>query len=650
MPTNFSQLSHSFSISQINRVYPIDCKLNIVKRIEEILYRSNFDSENVNIAFLSNDPVTSETNLSIVDRSTSLEANREFDTDPVSFVGSSFLIETENFLVTDVFTDPINSVGEIPLFYKHIIGKDILSRVDIDNEDWDLAATTKLISFSFLDYNLQPIKAKEFKLDSATGIIYINLLIEYKTHLDFTPYYIKYSVNISGAVKTFIELLDSIPTYRIADFDDLSPSMTLLQDGRKVYLIDEQTNDFLITLPISNTYAYKPLSSARIKIIPPSGSTTDDAWHIRVTNGKFFTSINGTLYKYHLEEFLTQTFFPWAPLKTITNEIALVLDNHLVKLDHENIFTSEDDLIFLNLLINDAEDNGLAAFTTDSSIVGNIATNGKPFVFWTEQNHQGIRSIDRLNGIIDIEGFELASDYLIYANYVFSETHYEFTQFNLNPFLNKEAIATKLILFVEPDTISSSLTANLHYLLVDKSGKVTTSDWDQWNQTSGVMLDGAPLYYETYPSFMPSGVHHIFTEEFTTESSVLSSLSSPFLILGDTSVSEAQHWTETSIFDTRIRGGGIIASEFETAIESQPEAVWYWDQGYWDGIPYPGNASFLIEVPADILDNATNGRFSYKEIRDVIGKHTAAGIYPVLRSYHSEITLSGIVLHWNMGV
>lgn len=646
---NFALLSNSFTVSQINRNYSIDCKLNIVKRIEEIIYKNTLEAGNLNIAFISNNPVISETNLSIIDRSTSLDANREFDTDPVTFTGSNFVIETENFLVTDVFTNPISTVGEIPLFYKHILGKDILSRIDVDNEDWDLAANTKLISFSFLDYSLQPIKIKEFKLDSDTGIIYTNLLSEYKNHLDFTPYYIRYTVNISNIVKTFVELLDSVPTYRIATFDDLSPSMTLLQDGRKVYLIDEQTNDFLITLPTSNTYAYKPLASARIKIITPSGSAADDPWYVRASNGKFFTTINGSLYKYHLAEFLTQTFSPWAPLKTVTNEKVLVLDNHLIKLDHENIVTSDDDLLFLDLLINNANDEGVAAFTTNSSIVGNIASNEKPYVFWTEQNHQGIRSIDRLNGIIDLEGLVLESDYIIYANYVFSETYYEFTQFNLNPFFNKNAIATKLVLFVEPDTVSSSLTENLHYLLVDRAGKITGSDWDEWNPTSGVMLDGYPLYYETYPDFMPSGMHHIFVEEFTTESSTISG-TGPLLILGDVSVSEAQHWTEASVFDTRTRGGGILSNQIESALELQPEISWYWDQGYWDGIPYPGNASFLIEIPDSILDNTTSGVFSHKEIRDVINRHTAAGIYPVIRTYHSEIATSGIQLYWTMGV
>jgi hypothetical protein len=660
MPNLYSSLINSYTLSSISKISIIDTKLNIIKRPENIIYQSNLNNESTSVAFLSNNPILSETNLSIADRSTSIANNRVVNEAITTFVGSSFTIDTENFLVTDVFTTSTNTISSIPLFYKHIVGNKLLSRVDTINEDWDLAANTKLISISFLDQFLQPIKVTEQYVDYTTGIVYTNLLSDFQSEINYTLYYVKYTVNINGVIKTYIEMLDSIPVFRVATYNDLTLFLTIINDGRKVYLLEEISNTFNITLPTSSTYAYKPLSTARIQLLPPVGSTINDTWFVRVSNGKFFTTINSSLYKYHIAEFLNQSFSPIAPIKHRQLEESLILDKNLIKLDQDNIYENEGDELFVNIEINQSDETGVASFTTSSGLAGSTASNGTTYQYWTESNRKGIRSIDHKNGIIDLDGFTLKDTWSVISDYYYTETNYEFSPINFNPITNQDTLIYKYAIFLYPDNSLSSRTQSLYYLKIDKSGKVVESNWDEFNNTTATMVDdNLPLFYQNYPDYFPVTGFHSFIDEFTVESvNLLSSgLVDPFLVLGDVIVAEAQHYSETSIFDSRKRGGGIMTSAIETARTYEPEYSWYWDEGYWDGIPYPGNASYFIELPAEILEGTSSGIFSHKEIKDIVNRHTAAGVYPIIKSYGIDYTvtgiypiISGVSIYWNSHV
>jgi hypothetical protein len=148
------------------------------------------------------------------------------------------------------------------------------------------------------------------------------------------------------------------------------------------------------------------------------------------------------------------------------------------------------------------------------------------------------------------------------------------------------------------------------------------------------------LYYDFYPDFLPSGNPHlVFTDEFITE---VSGSPTDFLLLGDVSVSEAQHVSDLGKIDARVRGGGIIESELSNGLSQAPQTQWNWDIGTWDGIPYPGNASYAVELPVSILSNTMNGIFTQSQIRDIVSRHTAAGVYPLTKGYGVDILISGI--------
>lgn len=655
MAINRSKLSHSFTVSPVDATVYIDTFINVIKRREQILYRTSCPPQAANVAYITGNEVTSSENLSIADRSTSLPANRVREDDiTITSDNHTFTIDTENFVVTDEFTDVTKTVTEIPLFYKHILNDDNIAR----EFNGDLISTIQIISIDILDSQLQPVRTSEVKFDFTKGIIYNNLLSEYKSTDNYTYYYIKYLVNDDGIVKTYLDLLDNVPTYSLATFDDLTSSLQIITDGRKVYLIEEITDGYEVTMPIVGTYAFKATSSSRIKILPPVINDTEDPWYVRVTNGKFFTQLDGMLYKYHIAEFLSQSFSPEPPIKQVTSAESTILSENLIKLDHQTVLENDVLELYVNLLINNAAGIGRVAYTTDPNLVGNLAGNNTIWQKWSSSSRYGIRSIDHHTGLIEIEGIELQSTDIVFATYFFEETNYELAVVDFNPVSNSESLTTRTTLYINPDRPGSSQTQTLFYLKTNEAGKVIESNWENFdNDSQTYIYDGLEVYYERLPSFLqttdslePDYINpstHLFVDEFSVEGNQ----GGVFLILGDITVSEAIGIQDLFIVDSRIRGGGIVESRIQEAWDEEPETAWCWDIGSWDGIPFPGNASYLVEIPLTVMEGA-GGTFRSNDIRDIVQRHTAEGVYPVVRAYGVDIdydsitTGQGITITW----
>ena len=49
----------------------------------------------------------------------------------------------------------------------------------------------------------------------------------------------------------------------------------------------------------------------------------------------------------------------------------------------------------------------------------------------------------------------------------------------------------------------------------------------------------------------------------------------------------------------------------------------------WDGTAYYKNGVLIVEVPKRILENE-GGQFSEKQVRDIVGKYVAYGIYYII--------------------
>jgi hypothetical protein len=491
---------------------------------------------------------------------------------------------------------------------------------------------------------MSPIKPFGSVVDATNGIIYSNVLPEYNSSTDYKIYYVKVDIvdSITGEASTRIELLSPKKIWNLATIDDFLPGTTTLDPTKKVYTIENFGDVFQINLPSVGTYTYKPLISSRLKILPSTSSAVEEPWFVRVSNGNILTNVKNSRLRYRIAEFLSQTFNPAPPIKYINQEISNVVSPAIIKLDRRNILISSTENYHLTMHINDIDGNPVAAFTTDPTLNGALAPNLLHYQLWDSTNRVGIRSIDKLTGFIDIEGLELKTTYIVYSSYYYEEEEYEYTKINLNPLINSNIVGKRLVLFIEPELPGEYKSKTLYYLLVDESGKVIESDWSQFNNSTQTMIDNHDLYYEDWPSFLdatiPAGTHK-FIDEFAVSSSTSTT---NLLVLGDVAISTDSAIESLATFDSRVRGGGIKEEFIEQARAIEPDVNWFWDIGKWDGRAYPGHSAFYVDIPVTLLEDA-GGLFTSEQIKEIVSRHVATGVYPVVRAYGAEIaSITGI--------
>jgi hypothetical protein len=506
----------------------------------------------------------------------------------------------------------------------------------VSDNDLSLNTGITLLSATILDSNLQSIPLSNFKIDYTKGILYSNARAEFNSTEDYTIYYVQYSVNDNGVIRTHLDLLNNETVFHAATLDDFEDDFLTLTPGSNAYLLEEVFNGFQIQLPTVGTYGYKQQLTTQLKVLEPYPSDWRVPWYLRITNGDFTTVVDGILSRYRIAEFLSQSFYPEFPYKH-SIEYPSYLDKHLLKLNRKNIYFSEDNALFLQLQINDADGNGVAAYTNDSSLVNTLADNGQSFQMWTEDSRIGMRSIDQVNGFVLLEGLDLEEDYELKADYYYTETEYEYSLYNFNPFLNTNSALEKVIIFAIPEIGTLTREQTIYYLVLNATGKVIASNWDGFdNDTQTLVVSGDVLYYETQPDW-DTATATIFKDTYSVEGTNVNN----FLVLAEVSLGEALDPSQLAMLDTRVRGGGIQEARIEDALDKDPDVAYVWDLGHWDGIPYPSEGAFYLEVPVTLMEGA-GGVWTSAQIHSILRNHIALGVYPIAKAYGIDILISGI--------
>ena len=189
-----------------------DTFINITKRPEQVLYRTNVKSSSANVSFVGGDEISSGANISIIDMSFDKPANRAYENEVFTHKNvSSFQIESKNFLLTDVYNSTVSSgsIVKTPLFYKHKFklnsGETIKpGSVKIYNDLGDeIIISEQHTSSEYFYSNLESFY-------NLVGTEFIN-----SEATEYTYYRIEYSV--LGAVnRTSSELLNNVPVFREA--------------------------------------------------------------------------------------------------------------------------------------------------------------------------------------------------------------------------------------------------------------------------------------------------------------------------------------------------------------------------------------------------------------------------------------------------
>lgn len=197
-----------------------------------------------------------------------------------------------------------------------------------------------------------------------------------------------------------------------------------------------------------------------------------------------------------------------------------------------------------------------------------------------------IKDVDTINGIVYLDqSVSLPKDLLVY--YTYYEKNLIYKGINLNGhFSQNPYILNKYIVF---------------YALPIKSSV-------GGHRSKGI--------YHSVGSSITDAIYSI-TVENTNE---------PLTIIGAINVQSSTSYDDISIVDTRSYGGGLTTDELGKATEKKfKESQYFFDIGRVEGIPYPGTAAIVLDIPSELKEVLT-----ISEIRDRASKFIAAGVYPVM--------------------
>jgi hypothetical protein len=244
-------------------------------------------------------------------------------------------------------------------------------------------------------------------------------------------------------------------------------------------------------------------------------------------------------------EWASQTFLPQRPYLLASWVPGTILDSSLIEFERKQIFY--DPLHLPDILVYDS--NYVIKFALDGSEPGSPPRRGTLFNW-----QRGlIQFIDPYKARIQV-AVDLDPTDIVFAFYSYLEADVIYTTLDVNPFTNP-AVKNRIIQFYYKNNGSDPFHYIYHQVIDSVTGPVL-----------GATNDPSPN----------SGTNHNFAT----------------LVIG-TGVS-VQNFTMT---DIRQRGGGL-GPTFQTI----PQAVNFWDLGYWDGKPYPIGGALAIYVPATILN------------------------------------------------
>lgn len=203
-----------------------------------------------------------------------------------------------------------------------------------------------------------------------------------------------------------------------------------------------------------------------------------------------------------------------------------------------------------------------------------------------------IKDVDTINGIVYLkDGTQLPKEAII--DYTYLENSYQYKHIDVNGHFSRNPyVLDKYIVF---------------YILPRKSSS------------------GASRLRTVFHSIGSSIDDAIFNIQ-------IENALEPIAILGAINVRPSISSEQINVTDTRSFGGGLRSDSLGIATEKRfKESQYFFDISRKEGIPYPGAASVVIDVPSYLKEV-----LSISEIRDKIKRNIAGGVYPIIRFQDSE--------------
>lgn len=358
------------------------------------------------------------------------------------------------------------------------------------------------------------------------------------------------------------------------------PVSAYIKNG-EVYVFTDVTEVYFVPL-----FYIKSYQNEKIKVAYTPVEESTSPWHLRIKQGRFVKPIkkgNDIIYAhYDVAEYYHQSFDEKyrMPIQK-TSETPIILGERSIQLKNRPLYLHNENV------------------TTDIEVyVNGIKVEA--------------RQADKESGIVELN-MKIEVNDEVEVIYYFENYYYEYRGFydgankvywhlDLNPayghfityYDEKEGRKKKVP--------TSFFVGKVIYLYLRPQF---------YTDKNGNMIVGSAQKQTLFHSF----------EEITQEDVVL---------LAKIIIHPAHKQENTTWIDLRKAGGGLKKEiTIEQMKEIEPESLYYWDIGYWDGEPYSENGVCVVRVPKWILKEH-GGVLSKQEVEQKVKKHMAYGVVPII--------------------
>jgi hypothetical protein len=498
-----STFSIEWKVSGVSHTRDFATRRNIKKAVLFPRYQGSVGSFEAVLGYVGSTEVAPTSNLNIIRTEDSLSENSRtaFSGERV-WKGNTGYTSARYFLLTDIIGDYISEKPE-PFYWKHILPDSSIDPNSIAILDGDL------VEVDSNSYYAEQVAARDSSDNIISGsyescTIYSNYRNSYDSETgNVELYFVRYSV--SGT--THYQILNAEPAFGEAEVDDVSLVTGQIKPWRKVFISTAGSSLFTVKTPSSTTtYYLTPLEKSRIMVREPVDRSDESPWFVNISNGSFAIIRNSVTYVYSIAEFSSQTFSPISPYKLEANEAAEYLRSDIIKVDRAPLKV-DDSLYKMEILIKNVQEQTLYALTTDTSRDGTFYEENGERVFrtletdnaWITWDANGIAGWDAEGGFIHFQS-EYPDTYYFYVTYYYEETGFEYTSLNVNPIFDEEYNDPFYALYIAPvGGFTSSQTVSIHYLKVDRSGRIIEASQDgtggNWNLATTINDETQYMYY-----------------------------------------------------------------------------------------------------------------------------------------------------------
>lgn len=273
-------------------------------------------------------------------------------------------------------------------------------------------------------------------------------------------------------------------------------------------------------------------------------------------------------------EWATQIFLPQRPYQLATWVPGTVLDSSIIEFERKQIFY--DSAHLPDILVFDK--NNVIKYALEGTLPGTPRRRGTLYNW-----KRGLTQfVDPYKARVQV-AVTLDPTDIVFGFYSYLEPDVIYRGLDVNPFTNPSVKDQVVQFYFKTDGADP-----LHYIYHQVIDPVT-------GPIVGATNDTNPL----------TGTNHVFAT---------------LAVGGGIS---AQNFTIT---DIRNRGGGL-ATEWQTI----PQAVNFWDLGFWDGKPYPVGGALAVYIPAVILNT-----MSRVDVQSRVQSSLPVGTIAVIHYYNDD--------------